>query len=184
MRICTFDLELAESPSSENGGWVAARRGDLGISALVIWDSDTNRPHLYDESTLEAAIDHLEAADLLISYNGAEFDIPVISGCASRWVDCPDHYDILQQIWIALRKREKGWRLGEVCERLLGEKKSNTGAAAPKLVDEERYADLFDYCIQDVWLTRMLYNWIVDKGHVLNAEGTVVDIAGFGTEFA
>jgi hypothetical protein len=109
------------------------------------------------------------------------FDTPCIEGVAET--DKLKHtrilarqYDILQRIWTAVGKKYKGWGLGPVCERTLGIGKTGTGEHAPKLFKEGRFAELHDYNINDVHLTRMLFNHIVDEGKVVGPENEEVKL--------
>lgn len=169
-RILTFDLEIAR-PVSSAGGWDAARRGDCGISVLCIKDSETNRYHLFDERTLDAGIDMLNGADLLVSFNGIDFDANVIFGVSGRYLTVP-HYDILREIWSALKGRKRGYKLDEVAQATIGMGKSGHGEYATTLFAEGRFAELHDYCIGDVHITAHLFDHIVDSGFIKGADGT------------
>lgn len=164
MHIIIFDLEIATP--IKNNDWNAAKRGENGISSLVLWDSVTERYHLYDDFTFDKCVEHLNTADLLVGFNSLEFDTP----CFQGYTGCiltPPQFDILQAIWQAVGKRSKGWKLDDICQRTIGEGKSGTGEGAPKLFAEGRFGELFDYNLNDVYLTRKLYNHIVQFGTVV-----------------
>ena len=173
MKILCFDLEIRDSVSSHPLGWEGARNGGCGISALVVYDSDTRRFHIYDEHTLEEAMDHLNTADLLVSYNGLEFDCEVLRGVLGRYVTVPQ-YDILHEIWGSLGGRKKGYKLEQVAEATLEMHKGGSGEFATTLVKQKRWGELFDYCLQDVHLCRELLNHITDCGWIKGADGQQV----------
>jgi len=173
MSIIIYDLEIATPIKDDD--WGAAKRGENGISSLVLYDSSSERYHLYDPHTIERAVDHLNTADLLVSFNGVEFDTPCLQGYTGMVVE-PAQFDILQAIWQALGKRSKGWKLGAVCERTLKLNKSGTGESAPKLYAEGRFGELFDYNLNDVYLTRKLYNHIVDFGTVIGPDSKAIQL--------
>lgn len=182
-RIVVWDLELAESPSETNGGWKAAIQGELGISSIALYDTATERYHVYmpsiciednvvsiaDINPLWDAVDHLESADILVGWNSTDFDRRVIEGYLGVQLAAPD-YDVLKVIQAKVGK-QKGWRLGMTAERTIGEAKSNTGDHAPELFKKGRIGELLDYNIQDVHLTRKLANHIFDHGHLVGPDG-------------
>ena len=169
-RVLTWDLEIRH-PVHQVGGWHSVRNGEAGVSILVIKDTETGRPHFYDDHNLDAALAHLNSADLLIGYNSIDFDTSVVQSITGECIIAPQ-YDILASIWSALPSRHKGYKLTEVAERTLGRGKSGNGAFATTLVAEGRWADLVDYCANDVYLTAALYNHVIDKGWVLTPDGS------------
>ena len=166
-KILTFDLEI-ETPV--NGDWEAARTGGCGISVLVVKDSETGLYHIFDKRTLDAGIDLLNSADLLVSYNGISFDAPVIFGVSGRYLTAA-HYDILDHIWSALHGRAKGYKLDEVARATIGMGKSSNGEYATTLVKQKRWAELHSYCLADVHLTAHLFDHIMDSGFVKGTNG-------------
>lgn len=167
-RVITFDLEIAREV--ENGDWTAARTGALGLSALCLYDTRTERYHVYDALTLDDAVRHLELADLVVGFNSREFDKPCIEGIIGRRLELGAHCDLLAEVWRRVG-RKKGYKLSQICERTLGLEKNGSGASAPQLYAEGRYAELFDYCLNDVHITRMLYNHIIDHKYIIDVDG-------------
>ena len=176
MHIVVYDIEIAErvydKPKPGQLGWDDARAGRAGISAVALWDSLTGRPHLYSGKRIAECVEHLNSADANLGWNSDEFDKPAIEGFSGLTLDV-DQFDLRQFILHALQdKYAKGYRLGQVCERTLGLAKSGDGAGAPQLAKEERWDELFDYNINDVWLTMHLHNHIVQHGYVIKPDDT------------
>lgn len=171
--VVVFDLETRRL-ASEVGGWDALKRGEGGVSALVLYDNRTHRHHLYDAHTLDAGIRHLESADLVLSFNGLEFDLRVLAGLADRRIIAPNHLDLLQLVWKALGSRQGKNTLDAIGRRTLGYGKTGDGAHAPALADEGRWAELFDYCVADVDLTRQLFKFVQNHGGVVSANGDLL----------
>ena len=181
MRILTWDLEI-KTPLEEVGGdWTRVRNGDAGISVLAVRDNETGRQHLYDTHTLDAAVDHLNEADLLVGFNSVGFDSCVLLGVTNRHLSVP-HYDILAKIWEALGTRQKGWKLDDVASRTIGLTKSGKGEYATALFAQGRFAELHDYCMGDVHITAALYNHIVVNGWVVGPEGDHLHLDQPGSE--
>lgn len=170
MHFVVFDTEIALPVESCPKGWEGARRGDCGLSACVIWDSITQRYHIYDKFTLNDAIRHLESADLIVGFNSDNFDLPLLESMYKGAMQIPPSYDILQAVWDEIGKK-KGYKLTDICERTLGLKKSGSGEFAPTLYKQGRFAELFDYCLNDVHITRMLFEHIRKEGYIIDTEG-------------
>ena len=170
MRVAIFDLETRKLADEVEGGWDAIKRGEGGITAVAVWDTKHKRMALYDEHTIEACAMHLEAADLVVGYNSASFDIPIIEGVLGRKLRLKHSFDILISVWEALRARGdrkvKGNKLDEVARRTIGRGKTGSGAMAPELARQGRWAELFSYCMNDTELTRDLFEHIVRTGGV------------------
>jgi uncharacterized protein YprB with RNaseH-like and TPR domain len=170
LKIITFDMEIAIPVEELIGGWSDARVGAAGVSCVCLHDTDTDRYHVYDEFTIEKCIDHLNSADLLVSFNGKGFDVPALEGTTGLEIFA-DHYDILDQVWQALGKRQKGWKLGEIAPRTIKLEKSSTGEHAPVLYRQQRFGELVDYCINDVHITKKLFDHILMVGSVIDPNG-------------
>lgn len=170
MRVIVFDIEIAKRVEDVPGGWNAARQGECGVSCVCLYDNQTNRYHVYDQHTIQQCIDHLNTADLLVSFNGIGFDIPALEGYAGAAITVENHYDILAEIWKAAGRKVKGYRLGDVGQRTVGLEKSDTGTHAPELYARGRWGELVDYCINDVHLTKELFNHIVEHGFVISPD--------------
>jgi DEAD/DEAH box helicase domain-containing protein len=171
--VVCFDLETREL-AQDVGGWDALKKGAGGISCLVIWDSLTNCHNVYTTETLESAARHLEAADYVLSFNGIEFDIPVLEGCLGRRVETKAHLDLLRLIWNAIAGRRKGNTLDETAKRTIGRGKIEHGTNAPMLAKQGRWEELITYCASDVFLTRDLFYYVQEHGGVIDAHGKLL----------
>lgn len=186
MEVVTFDLETRKLAQDLEGGWAALKRGEGGISCLVGWSSTSGRPHIFGENTLGDAVSLIENADCVVSFNGVRFDVPVLEGVFGRNLAIKHHIDLLQLVWSALSDRgegHKGNSLGELSERTLGIAKSGSGLLAPALADEGRWAELIDYCIHDVLLTRKLAIFAQQHGGLIDSSGELLPL-GFPEWFA
>lgn len=183
-RIIYFDLEtrkgpLTLCPTDIQAGWERLRRGEGGISALCLYDSRTAWTYAYDDTrkSLATAARHLESADIVVTHTGATFDVPCIEGVLGRALVLRNHIDLFAVIskGCALRgiKTTVGdLKLDTLCRKNLGRGKIEHGSHAEQLVAEGRYGDLYNYCLDDVHLTRDLYAFICEHGGVhLNGHG-------------
>lgn len=160
MTLLFWDIELEKSVEG-HGGWPGALRGDCGISVISIYDSSTARYYLYDSKNLDAAVEHLNTADLLIGFNSVKFDTVVTQAVTGRYITV-QQYDLLQAIYDTLGHKVKGWKLDEVSQRTLGIGKTDAGEFATVLAGKGEWGKLFTYCMHDVALCVELWNHMVD----------------------
>ncbi len=180
-RVAFFDLETRKHarelrPDDEQAGWDALRRGEGGVSALVIYDTSDGWPYMYDDHMAHEAATHLEAADVVVGFYSDAFDIPVLEGLVGRGLRLREHIDIYRLIARANAERgivgQKGdFKLDAIAKRTLGRGKIEHGADAPVLARAGKWARLFRYCADDVRLTRDLFQYICDHDGVNNPGG-------------
>lgn len=169
------------SPTDHYDGWDAARRGECGVSCVALYDSLPARTFLYTEHELDHCVDHLNDMDLLLSFNGIEFDTPCLEGVTGFTILAPQ-YDILHEVWKALGKRVKGYKLSEITERLgLGEKTSE-GKRATDMYRDGDFLKLYSYCRNDVALTWRLAQFIEENGYIHTPEGEQLMMSRPGIE--
>jgi DEAD/DEAH box helicase domain-containing protein len=171
--MVVVDVEI-KLPVTKKEDWKAAREGKLGLSIACVYDTTDDRMYFYDEHTLSDLIHHLETADLVVSYNGQAFDLPLLEGMVGRPLDIRRHCDVLQEIWCALNGRYKGYKLDEVAIRTLGYGKTGSGDHAPTLFAAGRIAELVQYCSDDVYLTYVLYEHIRANGAIVDMDGNLL----------
>lgn len=191
LHIVTYDIEIEKhadkNPNRKLGEvtWDEAKCGLAGVSAVAIWDNLTGRPHLYDRHTMRDCIEHLNNADLNLGWNSIEFDKPALEGFSKLHIHT-EQLDIRPYVMAAVGdKYAKGYRLGEVTSRTISKYKSGDGIGAPRLAHDGRWAELFDYNINDVWLTRLLHNHIIEHGWIVSPMNKRLVIEKYPTkEFA
>jgi DEAD/DEAH box helicase domain-containing protein len=178
MRIVYFDLETRLHAADlnhedEEAGWDALRRGEGGISALMIYDATEQWLYPYDDHSVMAAAKHLESADLVVGFRSAKFDVPVVEGILGRNLRLRSHYDIYTEIARANAHRGivglKGdFTLDAVCKRNIGRGKVEHGSNAKELAARGHWGRLFYYCGDDVHLTRDLFAYMCNRGGCVN----------------
>lgn len=175
MLIITFDLETAIP-----GSFGDQKAGKCGISVactaedFAAWSFPDDRvlcsvdqkQELWDGTMLEELAFYLEEADLVVTWNGILYDIPVLSALLGRRINLNGHYDILDEIWKNVPRKEKGWSLDKIAQETLGRGKNGKGVSAPHLFQSGQIAKLFTYCMEDVALTRDLF-YTIQRGEPL-----------------
>lgn len=180
MRAVTFDLETRHLSSDLPNGWRDVMDGKAGCSAFVCWSSKEDRPYLFDENTLSEGVSLLEDADVVLGYNSASFDIPVLEALMGRKLALRQHLDLYALIKTALLERcapLRGFRLGELAERTIGRGKSGESLEAPTLADRGLWASLFSYCLDDTILTRDLFRFAHKHRAVIGLDGELLPLS-------
>lgn len=168
----------------------------LGLSIGCSYPYVSQRPTFFDPHSLEEYITHcVETQPLLVSFNGIGFDFPLMRGLLRRRAEimsdrggaerlmqlcddfkilCTSSYDILAEIWEAdpSRKFERGLNSLDTIAKAngLGSKLSH-GAQAPRDWRDGQYAKVINYCADDVYKTKALFEMIVQRGSVLRGDG-------------
>jgi hypothetical protein len=185
-RVLFFDLEtrkLAKDlrPDDEDAGWDALRRGEGGISALVIYDTATQFCHCYDDHTIQAAARHLEMGQVVVTHTGIRFDVPVIEGVLGRNLRLPYHYDIYAEVSNVLLARGLTAGLGDMkldrmARQNLGRGKINHGSHITELIKAGQWAKVFNYAADDVRLTRDLFAKMCADGGLISLNGQFLSL--------
>ena len=168
-----FDLEVRRGPDEFGGDWNRVRQ-EGGVSVLCIWDEKEARPYFYDDHTLSEAADRLSNADLVVSFNGQWFDVPLIENHLLRNLGIREHLDLFSVVKHGLEAAGKSWKghgLDALASQTLGRGKTGKSAQAPELARTGRWADLVNYCLEDVLLTRDLGHFIAREGYVIDKDG-------------
>ena len=128
----------------------------LDISLVGIFDSATNSYSSYLEAELPALWPILEQTDLLIGFNSNYFDIPLLNKYYPGDLTKIKSLDILEEIRSAYGRR---MRLDQLAEGTLGVRKSGHGLEAVKWWREGEIEKIREYCLDDVKITKELYDF-------------------------
>jgi DEAD/DEAH box helicase domain-containing protein len=140
----------------------------LDIALVAIHDSETNSYSSYLEEELGKLWPILERADIIIGFNSDHFDIPLLNKYYPGDLTRIKSLDILREIKNAYGRR---MRLDQLAEGTLSKNKSGGGSDAMdwwKAGDVERVRA---YCIDDVKLTKELYDYALANNKLIFKEG-------------
>jgi DEAD/DEAH box helicase domain-containing protein len=168
--VIVYDLEI-EKDIEEVGGWDAAAKGAAGISCASSYSYATGEYSIWFRDNYAGLREQLNSASLVVGFNHMRFDNNVVHSVIGD-LAIKDNYDILRQVQKACGGMHKGYKLTDLCSRTLGARfiKSMSGEFAPQLFKEHRIGQLAHYCQRDVFLTRKLFEFIIDHGYVISAE--------------
>lgn len=170
MREITFDIETKAVPFI---------RGKLDVNALEltvvgVHDSASGEYSSFLKEELPKLWPLLEGADTLIGFNSDSFDIPLLNRYYPGDLSHIRSIDLLVEVQKALGRR---LRLDTLAKATLGRGKTGDGAKAGLWWEEGLYDRVRAYCIEDVRLTRELYDYALLHGHLKYKDiGEVRDI--------
>ncbi|MGE4552529.1 MAG: Zn-binding domain-containing protein, partial [Desulfovibrionaceae bacterium] len=160
-RYGVLDIETRYS-AADVGGWNRADR--MGVSIAVLYDSGPDEYVAFTQDEIPALAERMADFDLMIGFNILRFDYAVLRGVHRfPWMRVPT-LDLLASIHSRLGFRLK---LDNLAQATLEVGKSADGLMALQWWKEGRMDLIESYCRQDVAVTRDLYRFGREHGHVL-----------------
>ena len=141
----------------------------LDIAIVAIYDSETDSYSSYLAEELNKLWPILERADMLIGFTSEHFDMPLLNKYYPGDLTKIKHLDILKEIKNSYGRRMK---LDQLAEGTLGKKKSGWGGDATKWWSEGKIEKVRDYCIDDVRLTKELYDYAMANQKLIFKESS------------
>lgn len=159
-RYGVLDIETRFS-ADEVGGWNRADR--MGVSIACLWDSGEEAMFDYEQDDMDELVARLKEFDLVIGFNHIKFDYAVLGGLHPFPFRSLPNLDLLVEVNNRLGYRVK---LDNIASATLGAGKSADGLMALKWWKEGRLDLITEYCRQDVAVTRDVYLFGREHGHV------------------
>lgn len=170
MRVITFDIETKNLFQDVGSNDPA----DLDISVLCIHDSLDGQFTSFLEGDLGKLWPILEQADALVTWNGDHFDIPLLNKYYPGDLTKIKSIDLMKEVQQVLGRRLK---LDTVGEATLGRNKSGHGLDAIEWWKNGEIDKIIKYCIEDVRLTRDLYDYAMENKRLKYKElGTIKEV--------
>ncbi|MHB8860269.1 MAG: ribonuclease H-like domain-containing protein [Minisyncoccota bacterium] len=157
MRAITFDIESISD--SVVRGHVDVNEQELIV--VAIHDSETGKYSSFSKEELPQLWPILEHADFLIGFNSDSFDIPLLNRYYPGDLSHVASLDLLSEVQRVLGRRI---RLQSLAEATLGRGKSGDGLKAGVWWREGKQDLVREYCIEDVRITRELYDYAIEHG--------------------
>ena len=145
---------------------------DLTISLLAAYDSKTEEYTSYLVEDLDSLWPLIESVDVLVGYNSDHFDIPLLNKYYPGDLTRIKSIDLMKTIKESLGRRLK---LDNVAGSTLGVGKSADGLQALRWWREGNVEDVRKYCIQDVKVTKDLYEYMRDNKKIKFKNGPKVE---------
>ncbi len=156
-----FDLETQNS-FDDVGGKGNMRL--LKVSVLGAYDYETRQFRCYEESELPEFEARLCDKPQVIGFNIRQFDLPVLAPYLSFDPSTLSLLDLMEEVTRGVGHRVS---LNSLAAATLGQKKVSHGLEAIRFWREGRLEELKAYCLDDVRLTRDLYEYGRQRGELL-----------------
>jgi DEAD/DEAH box helicase domain-containing protein len=157
MRRITFDIETKNIFDDVGSNDPT----DLDISVVCIHDTLDDQYKSFLETQFRDLWPILEQADILVTWNGDHFDIPLLNKYYPGDLSKIKSIDLMREMQQVLGRRLK---LDTVAGATLGVAKSGNGLDAIQWWKDGEIDKIIKYCIDDVRLTKELYEYAIEKG--------------------
>jgi DEAD/DEAH box helicase domain-containing protein len=159
-----LDLET-QRLAAEVGGWQNTHL--MRVSVAVLFDSLEDRFLVYEEDDIDALLARLEKANLIVGFNIKRFDYQVLSAYTSKPLELLPTFDVLEDVFKRL-----GFRLSlkHLAAETLDQEKTADGFQAVEWFRQGEMEKLTEYCRQDVAVTRDLFRFGLENGHLVFRE--------------
>ena len=149
-----------------------AEHEKLGITVLAIFNYKDNSQNVFTEKEISNLFPILENCSYIIGFNINSFDLPVLQPYYPGDIKHFKTFDILDDIKRILGKRLS---LNDTIRATLDKKKTGHGLQAIDFYHEGKWAELKKYCMDDVMLTKELFDYGVSHKKIsyLNENGKV-----------
>ncbi len=171
-RLVYYDVET-QKRADEVGGW---DRADLMLISIAVTFSEEHGFRVWHEKDTKDMVRYMSDFDLVVSFNGNNFDSKVLS----HYADVSDiqrkSFDVAEYLSAKLKHRI---RLESVAMATLGSGKSADGLLALQWWKEGRVDEIIEYCKQDVKVLRDVVIFGQEQGHILynDSEHNAVKVA-------
>lgn len=169
MDTLVFDIETKNFFTDPEVGWNNFEA--LKISVVGVYSYAQNKYFVFDENEIEGLGELFRSAERIVGFSMNRYDVPVLQAHFlalpnTRDIDLwkMERADLLDEIEMNTGKRISLSRLAEVN---LGEAKKSSGAEAITMYKEGRIDDLKKYCLEDVRITRELYDMYRKQGYLM-----------------
>ena len=163
MRQVFFDVETKKT-FEQVGGFFPEKLG-ISFVGVCVRDGSSGPGEMlsFFEENLADLFPVLEQADVVIGFNSDGFDLPALAPLYSGSMAKFPSLDIMDRI-----KKSVGHRIGlnAVAQATLGTGKSGDGLDAIKYYKEGDREALEKYCLQDVAVTRDVYDYGLKNGTI------------------
>ncbi|NCN51262.1 MAG: hypothetical protein GW762_02230 [Candidatus Pacebacteria bacterium] len=158
-----LDVETKKT-FDEVGGFFPEKLG-ISFVGVCVREGFTGKGEMqsYFEKDLPNLFPLLEKADVVIGFNIDNFDMPTFTNYYNADISKIPTLDVMNRI-----KDSVGHRIGldAVAQETLGIGKTGDGLDAIKYFNNKEWEKLEKYCLQDVAVTRDVYDYGLQKGHV------------------
>lgn len=136
----------------------------LDVSVIGLYSYNQNKFLSFEEHELDKVGELLKTASLIIGFSISRFDLPVLKKYFNFDLFSIPRIDIQDEIEISLGKRIG---LDILAKANLGIGKNGNSLDAPILYRDGKINELKEYCLNDVKITKELYELAKKQGYLL-----------------
>lgn len=183
MKALVYDLEIIKAiptrePRVEDieycNGW--SDHANMGVSVIGAYDYVTDRYRVFTKEQFTEFGELMQERTPLVGHNIIGFDNRVLHACGiSQMPPETACYDTLAELWAAAGLSRKfagashgGFGLDRAAEVNFGRHKTGHGAFAPVDWQRGNIGTVIDYCLEDVRLTRLLFERMSRDGFAID----------------
>jgi len=153
-----FDIETQNFFTDPDVGW--DNYDALKISVVAVYSYLEDRYYCYEEREMDKLADLFNDARRIVGFSMNRYDIPVLNNYFQRLPGAPklwemERVDLLEEIEMATGQRVS---LDRLAMANLGLSKTHHGSEAITLYRDGKMEELKEYCINDVKITKELYD--------------------------
>lgn len=188
--IKVYDIETKFLAHEIEGGW--KNQAGLGLGSCVVYDYREDRYRFFMSDTSDQVYAMLEGS-LVVSFNGIDFDNRIVTEDNNYkrvpWFDC-DLFQLAIQSKFSVTNRDEaveklGFKtvhdgslsLANIAKATLGTVgKITKGTEAPELIRSGNWGAVFEYNLEDVILTKRLFQYVWKHESLIDGKGNVIPI--------
>jgi DEAD/DEAH box helicase domain-containing protein len=153
-----FDIETQNFFTDPDVGW--DNYDALKISVVGVYSYLEDRYYCYEENEMDKLADLFRDARRIVGFSMNRYDIPVLNNYFQRTKGAPklwsmERVDLLEEIEMATGSRVS---LDRLAGANLGLSKTHHSSEAGALYREGKIDELKEYCVNDVKITKELYD--------------------------
>ena len=153
-----FDIETQNFFTDPDVGW--DNYAALKISVVGVYSYLEDRYYCYEEHEMDKLADLFNDARRIVGFSMNRYDVPVLNNYFQRLPGAPklwemERVDLLEEIEMATGQRIS---LDRLAGANLGLNKTHHGSEAIGLYRDGKIDELKEYCVNDVKLTKELYD--------------------------
>jgi DEAD/DEAH box helicase domain-containing protein len=153
-----FDIETKDTFADVN-----SHIADFEVSVVGVYSYADDAYRAYEEHEFPALAEAFRRTHLLIGFSSKRFDLPILQKYFNFNLSSIAHFDMLEAIEKSFGRRVG---LGILAEANLGVGKSAHGLQAIEFWKRGELQKLKDYCLQDVKITKELYDLMKRQGYL------------------
>jgi len=158
MDTLVFDIETQNFFTDPDVGW--NNFDALRISVVGVYSYSQNSYHCFEENEMEKLLDIFRQSSRIVGFSMNRYDVPVLQNYflkLSPSIDLwsKERVDLLEEVEIATGRRIS---LDKLARSNLPTGKDRHGSEAIELYRQGRLDELKEYCLNDVALTKDLYD--------------------------